>query len=95
MLESPIIYLDDEGDGNGVVAANLDEFLAIAANGFSRIKPGWCEPDLEELQEEGHETEAFFTMRGIEPDADFTARMTAAAAAHPDFDAWLGEQLGW
>ena len=44
MLESPIVYLDDEGCGNGVVANNLDEFLAIAANGFSRIAPAGCNP---------------------------------------------------
>lgn len=93
MLESPIVYLDDEGDGNGVVANNLDEFLAIAANGFSRITPSWCEPELEELEDEA--TEAFFTIRGIVPATDHEARIKAAKAAHPDFDAWLGKQLGW
>ena len=91
MLESPIVYLDDEGCGNGVVADNLDEFLAIAANGFRRITPAGCEPDLDELQDQ--ETEAFFTARGIEPAMDYGARIQAASRAHPDFDAWLSSEL--
>ena len=92
MIEAPIVYLCDEGCENGVVANNLDEFLSIAANGFSRITPTWCEPDLEELEEE--ETEAFFVARGIKPADDVEALIKAASEAHPDFDAWLNEQLG-
>ncbi|EDM76589.1 hypothetical protein PPSIR1_24314 [Plesiocystis pacifica SIR-1] len=92
MLDAPIVYLDDEGDGNGVIANGLDEFLAIAAHGFSRITPRGFEPELDEL--EGEAAEAFFTARGIEPAPDPARVVQAARAAHPDFDAWLGAKLG-
>ena len=91
MLEAPIVYLDDEGSGNSVVANDLDEFLGMMANGFERLCPEFTEPGEDELPEEPEE---FFTHRGIAPLADWQARMEAAIAAHPDFDAWLTAQLG-
>lgn len=90
MLEAPIVYLDDEGDGSAVVANNLDEFLSIAAHGFNRIKHDELEPWPDELPSS---PEAFFTARHITPAQDWAQRMSAARDAHPDFEAWLDELL--
>ena len=90
MLDAPIVYLDDEGDGSAVVADNLDEFLGIVANGFDRLHPGGVEPAPEELPAA---PQPFFTSRSIAPLPDWAARIAAAARRHPDFDAWLAAVL--
>ena len=87
LLDSPVVYLDDEGSGNQVIAQDLNEFLALACWGFDRLNEVTVSEDLDDGFEA--EEEEFFVKRKIKPLANPLSNMAAARAAHPDFDAWL------
>lgn len=96
LAEAPIVYLDDEGANNSVVASTLREFLSLIAVGYERIS-------FKMIQYYAKNPQRFkpyntfkcplFAALQIQPAADPLAVVTAARKAHPDFDAWITELL--
>jgi len=95
--EAPLVYLNDEGMDNTVLATTLEEFLALIAVGQRRLGlvDKWDEgeqPDEDTLRYRGW----LRAELGIEPPTLDQARsiVARARASHPDLDAWLDQALG-
>jgi hypothetical protein len=86
--EAPIVYLDSEGTGNGVVAEDVPELLSLVATGEepSYWLRGQRDPNPLDVSE--------FRTRlrdelGIEPAQDPVAVVRRAQSRHPDLAALL------
>ncbi len=92
LAAAPIVYLDDEGVENSVVANNLREFFSLLAAGFERISPEAIAYAIAHPGE--HEPVdvsgcPLFAALGIEAAPDPLLGVQQARAAHPDFAAWV------
>ncbi len=94
---APLVYLNDEGQDNTVLANTLEEFLIVIAVGqhYLGLVDKWDEgerPDEDTLRyrdwlraDVGIETPTLDQARSI---------VARARASHPDLDAWLDQALG-
>lgn len=92
LAATPIVYLDDEGVDNSVVANHLREFLSLLAAGFERISPDAIAYAVAHPGE--HEPMdvsgcPLFAALGIEAAPDPLQVLQQAHTAHPDFAAWI------
>jgi hypothetical protein len=90
LATAPIVLLDSEGEGTGVLASSFDEFLSLIALGHEPLgRPDqWTE---EECPQTARFQDWVRTTIGIEPAADANSVVEAARAAHPDFKSFVSE----
>ncbi len=98
LARAPLAYLDHEGAGSTLLAANLDAFLPLLALGQVRLgriaawdEAAWGEPDvMTDLYRDWLRAE-----RGLAPPTLAQARQAVAQAhaLHPGFAAWVAPLL--
>lgn len=94
---APLVYLNDEGVDNTVLANTLEEFLTLVAVGQPSLGLVGKWDDGEELDEYTVRYRAWLRAElGIEAPTISQARaiVESARASHPDLDAWLRQSLG-
>jgi hypothetical protein len=93
LAQAPIVFVGAEGVGTGVIAATIEDFLALLAVGKEAV--GWVEQWSEgECADVADYREWLRADRGLEAPADPRAVVEAARAAHPSLVEWAKERRG-
>jgi hypothetical protein len=91
--QAPVVFVGAEGVGTGVVAATIDDFLALLAVGKEAV--GWVDEWSEgECDDVADYREWLRADRGLEAPADPRGAVEAARAAHPSLEEWAKERRG-
>lgn len=89
----PIVFISSEGPGSGLLAGNLDDFLALLAVGAEELGFSVAGGRLSEPLEPAPRLQEFRTWLrerfGIVQPSKPLALVAAARRRHPDFSAWM------
>jgi hypothetical protein len=92
--DAPVVFLSGEGSDNTVLANGLQDFLSLLASNQDLIGmvKHWAGPSETAEASDHKKYVKWLTGRGIEV-RDPADIVSDAQAKHPDFDAWVTEQM--